>query len=123
MLQLTILGVRPVEYDKLKTVIVAVIKLCENWQLTNEEKLAIVGFDLENAPLQLSSEQEQRLSLLLNIHACLRYFFSNPDNIYGYMTMVNHDRPYCGQRPVDLACANFEGLKMVNDALRQLYSS
>ncbi|MDP5130540.1 MAG: hypothetical protein NWQ54_06625, partial [Paraglaciecola sp.] len=71
-------------------------------------------------PSEITPDQEQRLSLLLNIHSELKQVFTNPVNLYGYMTMVNHNSPFKGKRPVDLACSSLGGLHSVYDAIRQI---
>ena len=37
--------------------------------------------------VSLDSDQMQRISLVLNIHAALRVVFDNPDNVYGFALM------------------------------------
>lgn len=103
-----------------KIAIKAVLSLLEKWKLTESEKGRVLGFDLKDTPKTLSSKQEIRLSLLLNIHSELKQIFTNPVNLYGYMTMVNHNAPFGGKRPLDLACKNLAGLQSVRDAIRQI---
>lgn len=98
----------------------SVLKLLDKWSLTEEEKQNVLGFELNNTPQTLSPEHELRLSILLDIHANLRQLFSNPTNVYGYMTMVNHNAPFNGSRPIDLACESFEGLHSVRDAIKSI---
>jgi hypothetical protein len=106
--------------NELKKILLSVIKLVEKWQLSEAEKLIVLGFDPKNMPSEITSDQEQRLSLLLNIHSELRQLFNNPVNVYGFMTMINHNLPFNGKRPVDLAGENLDGLYSVYDAIRQI---
>jgi len=50
----------------------------------------------------LSHDQMTRISYLLNIHAALRTVFENPDNVYGFMKMENHNPYFNGQTPLAL---------------------
>ena len=107
-------------------VIVGINTLLDRWGLTASEKTAILGFasdaDLDcfiNSPstLNLSPALEQRLSLILNIHAELRLIFSNPMNVYGFMTMINNNSPFLGKKPIELASQSLEGLNAVYKAI------
>ncbi len=113
--------------DKSKiAVTVAVAKLLDRWTLTASQKITILGLesdadlaDFVESPLSvnLTPVLEIRLSLILNIHAKLRLLFSNPVNIYGFMTMVNNNSPFDVLRPIDLACKKEEGLHSVYQAI------
>ena len=107
-------------------VTVAITTLLDRWGLTAQEKIAILGFasdaDLDgfiNSPstLNFSPALEERLSLILNIHEELRLFFSNPMNVYGFMTMINNNSPFLGKKPIELASQNVEGLNAVYQAI------
>ncbi|MGB3725879.1 MAG: hypothetical protein WA981_08940 [Glaciecola sp.] len=87
-----------------------VSRLLEKWELNETQKATLIG-ELT------SSEVHVRLSLLLNIHEELRLIFNNRQNIYGYMTMINHNDPFYGTRPIDLACKNLEGLQLTYNAI------
>jgi hypothetical protein len=103
-----------------KSVLNSVLRLLDKWRLAETEKRMLLGFEPANVPKTLSTEQELRFSLLLNIHAELRQLFTNPANLYGYMTMANHNPPFNGKRPLDLACKSLDGLHSVYDAIRQI---
>lgn len=105
--------------EELKKIVKIAIKLVEKWQLSDVEKKYVLGFDYQGIPMQISVDQEQRLSLLLNIHNELRQLFSNPDNYYGYMTLTNHNPPFCGRRPIDLV-KNLDGLYSVYKSISQI---
>ncbi|MGO4893168.1 hypothetical protein [Flavobacterium sp. W21_SRS_FM6] len=107
-------------YKQLNNILLSVIKLVGKWQLSEAEKLIVLGFDPKNIPSEITPDQEQRLSLLLNIHSELRHLFTNPANIYGYMTMINHNPPFNGKRPVDLAGENLDGLHSVYYSIKVL---
>jgi hypothetical protein len=98
----------------------SVTKLLDRWQLSVPQKVAILGLESDSdyywfvdsaSTLNWSPALEQRFSLVLNIHAKLKLLFSNPENIYGFMTMVNHNSPFKGKKPIELASQGIESLK------------
>lgn len=50
----------------------------------------------------LNPEQLQRISLVLNIHAVLRTVFANPENVYGFPSMANHNEFFNGNSPLEV---------------------
>lgn len=50
----------------------------------------------------LTSDQMERLSYVLNIHAHLKRLFESPTNVYGFMSMENHNPYFNGRRPLDV---------------------
>jgi hypothetical protein len=116
--------------DKSKfTVTSSVAKILDRWQLSVPQKIAILGFESEadlgrfvDSPptLNWSPSLEQRLSLIINIHTNLRVLFSNPENIYGFMTMVNNNSPFLGKRPIVMASQNLDGLNTVYQAISSI---
>jgi hypothetical protein len=116
--------------DKSKfTVTSSVAKILDRWQLSVPQKIAILGFESEadlgrfvDSPptLNWSPSLEQRLSLIINIHTNLRVLFSNPENIYGFMTMVNNNSPFLGKRPIVMASQNLDGLNTVYQAVSSI---
>ncbi|AHZ68065.1 hypothetical protein OU5_0986 [Pseudomonas mandelii JR-1] len=50
----------------------------------------------------LDSDQMQRISFVLNIHAALRLVFDNPDNVYGFVSMANHNEFFNGRSPLEI---------------------
>ena len=104
----------------------AIHNLFEKWQLNQKQRMQLLGFTstsmlhrFENEPEMVSvrPDLETRIGLLLNIHQALRTLFSNPDNVYGYLSMVNNNPPFNGQKPIEIACRDFMGLVRVHDTL------
>lgn len=104
----------------------AINNLFGKWQLTQHQRMQLLGFTsssmlhrFENTPEKLTTrpDLEMRLSLLLNIHQALRLLFSNPENVYGYMSLVNHNIPFNGHKPLEIASRDIMGLIRVHDAL------
>ena len=52
--------------------------------------------------VSLDSDQMQRISLVLNIHAALRVVFDNPENVYGFPSMENRNEFFNGRAPLDI---------------------
>lgn len=108
----------------------AVLTLLDKWGASAEQAQAILQlsrasyykFKKEPAAASLSHDQCERLSYLLNIHAALRTLFENPENIYGFMSMANHNPGFNGQSPLDIiGSGNFGALYEVHkriDGLR-----
>ncbi len=70
----------------------------------------------------LSQDQLERLSYLLNIHGSLRTLFENPTNVYGFMSLKNDNPFFNGKSPLDVIstgqfAALYETFKRI-DALR-----
>ena len=97
-------------------------RILENWRCSVEQKVAILGLSRSNyyrylnadSVFSLSHEQLERLSYLANIHHTLRLQFSNKDNVYGFMNMVNHNNYFNGQTPLALiATGDLDSLSAV----------
>ena len=50
----------------------------------------------------LDSDQMQRISFVLNIHAALRLVFDNPENVYGFPAMTNDNDFFNGRPPLEI---------------------
>ena len=81
-------------------------------------------FKYKKAPeaVNLSQDQLERLSYVINIHAALRVVFDNPENVYGFIKMPNHNPYFNGKTPLELiSTGHFANLYEVYkriDALR-----
>ncbi len=72
--------------------------------------------------VSLDSDQMQRISLVLNIHAALRVVFDNPENVYGFPSMENRNEFFNGRKPLDIMAQGdmislYEAFRRI-DALR-----
>ncbi|ART62741.1 hypothetical protein C8D96_2705 [Kushneria marisflavi] len=89
----------------------AVIKILGQWDATGEQIqniLRISPSTLARAKradrewtIALDRDQVTRMSLVLNMHAALRTVFENPDNLYGFMKMANHNEGFSGDSPLN----------------------
>jgi len=88
----------------------AAMSILDKWGSTPEQVQAILQMSKasfyklrkDSAAVQLSHDQFERLSYLLNIHAALRTLFENPENVYGFMAMKNHNPYFNGRAPLEL---------------------
>ncbi len=88
----------------------AAVNILDKWNATSEQVQAILRisratyFKAKKAGLgaiNLDSDQLDRISVILNIHAALRIIFDNPDNVYGFMKMVNNNVFFNGRSPLE----------------------
>lgn len=90
----------------------AALNILDKWQATAEQACRVLRIsrstytrakqpDSEWA-VALDSDQMQRISLLLNIHGALRLVFDNPDNVYGFVAMENHNEFFNGRTPLEI---------------------
>lgn len=91
----------------------AVNELLNRWGLTFEEKSALMGINSQENPIKFDSIVIKRIITVLDIDSELKLYFNNPKNIFGYMTMVNNNPPFCGRKPLEIALASPEGLDTV----------
>ena len=94
---------------------------CNQQQIQTLLKLPEKYDNLDIEKVNFSQDQVERISYILNIHAGLSVLFSNPENIYGFMNMVNHNEPFNGTRPIDVICnGKTNDFKMINTHINQL---
>lgn len=86
---------------------VAIMKL---WKCNTDDMLNILRincssfFSYKSGKVEfiLDSDQLTRISYVLNIHATLQTVFSNPENVYGFMKMVNNNPYFEGRTPLEI---------------------
>lgn len=106
------------------------LRILEHWGATPDQVQKILRisraayYKYRDRPetASLDADQRERISYLLNIHAALRTLFENPENIYGFMAMANHNPYFNGRAPLELIATGqlgvlYETFKRV-DALR-----
>lgn len=84
--------------------------ILDKWGCSAVEKYTIMGisksayyrYQADPSTVSLSNDQLERVSYLANIHQALRMVFSNSDNIYGFMKMVNNNPYFNGRTPLSL---------------------
>lgn len=109
----------------------AAVRILDKWQASGEQGEAILRVSHSTyararrgdlVEIKLDSDQLTRISYLLNIHASLRVIFDNPENLYGFVNMINHNPYFNGRTPLEIMgtgdfAALYETFKRV-DSLR-----
>jgi len=80
--------------------------LADHWKLSKEQALVLLGRPSERTYYNWkagrvavpSHDTMSRLGYLLGIHRALRTLFSNPENVYGWISKNNSD--FGGQSPL-----------------------
>jgi hypothetical protein len=88
----------------------AALNILSKWGCSPEQQWNILGmkratyYKNNDQPekANLSNDQIERLSYLLNIHAALRVVYDNPVNVYGFMSMSNDNPFFNGRSPLDI---------------------
>lgn len=89
----------------------AAVRILEKWRASGEQGEAILRVSRSTyararrgdlVEIKLDSDQLTRISYVLNIHATLRMIFDNPDNLYGFVNLVNHNPYFNGRTPLDI---------------------
>ena len=110
----------------------AALNILDRWQASSEQSCRILRISrstytraLQKDPtwsVSLDTDQLQRISLVLNIHSALRVVFDNPENVYGFVAMDNHNDFFNGRSPLEIMAqgdmiALYETLRRI-DVLR-----
>lgn len=109
----------------------AAVRILDKWRASGEQGEAILRVSHSTyararrgdlVEIKLDSDQLTRISYLLNIHAALRMIFDNPENLYGFVNLVNHNPYFNGRTPLEIMgsgdfAALYETFKRV-DSLR-----
>ena len=98
--------------QQIATALKTVLNILDKWQCKPGHKQAILAmgrstlykYQEDPASAKLTCDQIERMSFILNIHQALRLTFSNPENVYGFMTMKNDNPFFNGQSPLELVC-------------------
>ncbi|WP_108447049.1 hypothetical protein [Halomonas denitrificans] len=98
--------------DKATTGLQTAVTILGKWGATSEQGTAILRVSpdsyaraMRHDPewqVNLDEDQLTRISYVLNIHAALRLIFDNPSNVYGFMSMVNHNEGFNGRSPLEV---------------------
>jgi len=107
-----------------------VFAILDKWQCSPEQIQRILQiskaayYKYRNDPYcaSLTQDQIERISYVLNIHSSLRLLFDNPQNLYGFMALPNHNPYFNGNSPLAIIssgqfAALYETFKRI-DALR-----
>jgi len=88
------------------------LRVLDKWKTSSEQACRILRIsrstytrarqDDTEWSVALDLDQVHRISFVLNIHAALRTLFDNPDNVYGFPSMANHNEFFNGRSPLDV---------------------
>lgn len=88
------------------------VGILDKWQASGEQTCNILRVSRSTLArakqsdpdwsLSLDADQMQRISFVLNIHAALRLIFDNPQNLYGFTRMANHNEFFEGRSPLEI---------------------
>ncbi|MFV7771682.1 MbcA/ParS/Xre antitoxin family protein [Shewanella marisflavi] len=88
----------------------AAVAIMKHWKCKTDDMLNILRINRSSffsyksgkGEFTLDRDQLTRISYVLNIHAALRTVFSNPENVYGFMKMVNNNPYFEGRTPLEI---------------------
>lgn len=88
----------------------AALRILEKWQASSEQACQILRISRSTytrarqaeptRAMALDLDQLERISFVLNIHAALRVIFDNPENVYGFPSLENHNPFFNGRSPL-----------------------
>lgn len=85
------------------------VNILSKWKATTEQMATILGVSSASinrakrkGSVNLSRDQLERVSYILNIHSALRTVFDNPENVYGFVKKRNHNPYFNGATPFEL---------------------
>jgi hypothetical protein len=90
----------------------AAVGILEKWQASSDQACRILRISRSTHArakqrdlawsVSLDSDQMQRISFVLNMHAALRLVFDNPANVYGFPALANHNEFFNGRAPIEV---------------------
>ena len=90
----------------------AALNILDKWRASSEQACRILRISRSTYTrarqrdpawsVGLDTDQLQRISMVLNIHATLRLVFDNPENVYGFPAMENHNAFFNGRTPLEI---------------------
>lgn len=90
----------------------AALRILDKWQASSEQACHILRISRSTYTrarqddaawsVTLDMDQIHRISFVLNIHAALRTIFDNPENVYGFPSLQNHNEFFNGRTPLEI---------------------
>lgn len=90
----------------------AAVAILDKWAASSEQACRILRISRSTYTrvrqrdtawtVALDADQMQRISFVLNIHAALRLVFDNPQNLYGFVALANHNEFFNGRSPLEI---------------------
>ncbi|MEZ8028537.1 antitoxin Xre-like helix-turn-helix domain-containing protein [Enterovibrio norvegicus] len=84
--------------------------ILKGWGVEASDAMNIMGlakstyhkYKADPEKANLTKDQLERVSYLLNIHSALRIVFDNQENVQGFMNMINNNAYFDGRAPIEL---------------------
>lgn len=90
----------------------AALRILDKWQASTDQACRILRISRSTCTrarqddagwsVSLDMDQMHRISFVLNIHAALRTIFDNPENVYGFASLANHNDFFNGRTPLEI---------------------
>ncbi|MGL4317352.1 MAG: antitoxin Xre-like helix-turn-helix domain-containing protein [Pseudomonas sp.] len=115
--------------DQAQAVLKTALNILMKWTASTEQSCSILRVSrstiaraLQGQGVELDSDQLERASIVLNCHAALWLVFDNPENVYGFPSMENHNDFFNGRTPLKIMAQGdlmslFETYKCINALL------
>lgn len=95
--------------DQSGVILRTALRILEKWKATTEQAISILRVSRSSISriqqgkgVELDCDQLERASIVLNCHASLRLVFDNPENVYGFVGMENHNDFFNGRKPLEI---------------------
>lgn len=100
---------KAVTKDQARVVLSTALNILSKWDASNEQSCNILRVSRstitraqQGKGVELDSDQLDRASIVLNCHSALRLVFDNPENVYGFPKMENHNDFFNGRKPLEI---------------------
>lgn len=87
------------------------VRIMERWGANQKQMIAVLRVsrrtltragEERSETIKLDTDQLDRISYVLNMHATLRIIFDNPTNVYGFMSRPNENEFFNGRNPLEI---------------------
>lgn len=114
----------PVRGEETKKLTSAFAKIAEQWKLSMEEQLALLGYPARSTYFKwkkeggvLPKDTEDRISYVLGIYEALGILFTDDQAATGWVREPNDDPMFGGNRAIDVMTRNIVSLHAVRQLL------
>jgi hypothetical protein len=95
--------------DQARVVLSTALNILMKWDASTDQACNILRVSRstitrtqQGKGVELDGDQLDRASIVLNCHAALRLVFDNPENVYGFPNMENHNDFFNGRKPLEI---------------------
>lgn len=107
-----VLQLQPLSKEQCVSGLRTALRILDKWDASSDQSCRILRISRSTYTrakqtgsewsVSLDMDQLQRISFVLNIHAALRTVFDNPENVYGFASLDNHNEFFNGRKPLDI---------------------